>query len=316
MVRTPPRVAGETVGLDRKTYRLSRSGRAEARTAYLCLIPAFLGLTIISYLPTIAVFILSLFDWNGMSDPKFVGFSNFVRIFTRDIYFKASLKATLIYALLSVVGSMVYSLIIAILLNRRIPLRTFWRAVFFIPYMMPAIGVYTGWNWLYEVNYGLFNYANRLLGLPAIGFLNDPKRVLPSLALIAIWCSGNLIVIYLAGLQNVPRVYHEAAEVDGANAWQRFWRITIPCMTPIIFYNLLMSLITNLQVITPSLAITYGGPQNATMFMSYLIYSFAFTRYKLGYAAAYAAVFFVLVGLFTVVLFATSKKWLFSQEER
>ena len=293
----------------------SKAAKKEAMTGYLCLIPAFLGLTFISYLPTLAAFVLSFFEWNGMTPPKFIGLENYVTIFTNDNYFLPSLKATLVYAFLTVIGSLVYSMIIAMFLNMKVPARTFFRAVFFIPYMLPAIGVFTAWKWLYEVNYGLFNYINRIFGMHTMKYLESPQQVLPSLALIAIWCSGNLIVIFLAGLQNVPRVYHEAAEIDGANSWQRFWYITIPSMSPIIFYNLLMALITNLQVVTPALAITDGGPQNASMFLSYLIYEYAFNRYKIGYSAAYAAIFFVLVGIFTVVLFKTSKSWLFYEEE-
>lgn len=298
-----------------KHKRFLTGSRKEAITAYLCLIPAFLGLSIISYIPTLSAFVLSLFKWNGMTDPVFVSFDNYKQIFTTDIYFRDSLKATLVYALLSVIGSMVYSLVIAILLNMNIPSRPLWRAIYFVPYMLPAIGVFTAWRWLYEANYGLFNHINRMLGLPPVKYLESPKQVLPSLALIAVWCAGNLIVIFLAGLQNVPGVYQEAAEIDGANSLQRFCYVTVPYMSPIIFYNLLMALITNLQVVTPALAITGGGPQNASMFMSYLIYEFAFTRYKIGYAAAYAAIFFVLVGIFTALLFATSKYWLFYEEE-
>ena len=298
----------------KRNYRF-KAARKEELTAYLCLIPAFLGLTFISYVPTLAAFVLSFFDWNGMTPPKFVGIGNYVSIFTKDTYFIPSLKATLIYALLTVIGSLIYSMIIAIFLNMKVPARTFFRAVFFIPYMLPAIGVFTAWKWLYEVNYGLLNYINRLVGLRPMKYLESPRQVLPSLALIAVWCAGNLIVIFLAGLQNVPRVYHEAAQIDGADSWQRFWYITIPTMSPIIFYNLLMALITNLQVVTPALAITDGGPQNASMFLSYLIYEYAFHRYKIGYSAAYAAIFFVLVGIFTVILFRTSKSWLFYEEE-
>jgi len=295
--------------------RHSKVARKETTTAYLCLIPAFLGLTFISYIPTVAAFILSFFEWNGMTKPKFIGIDNYINIFTLDTYFLPSLKATLVYAALAVVSSLIYSLIIAVFLNMKIPAKTFFRAVYFIPYMLPAIGVFTAWRWLYEVNYGLFNYINRLLGITNMGYLDKPGQVLPSLALIAVWCSGNLIIIFMAGLQNVPMVYREAAQIDGANSWQRFWKITIPCISPIIFYNLLMSLIANLQVVTPALAITNGGPQNASMFMSYIIYRYAFSKYKIGYAAAYAGIFFVLVGIFTVILFATSKNWLFYGDE-
>ena len=301
-------------GITKKEKRSSAT-RKEEMTAYLCLIPAFLGLTFISYLPTLAAFILSFFDWNGMTAPKFAGISNYIQIFTHDMSFWPSLKATLVYAFITVIGSLLYSLVIAMLLNMKVPARTFWRAVFFIPYMLPAIGVFTAWKWLYEVNYGLFNFLLRSMGCAPMQFLDSPRQVLPSLALIAVWCSGNLIVIFLAGLQNVPRVYHEAAQIDGASYWQRFRYITLPSISPIIVYNLLMALITNLQVVTPALAITDGGPQNASMFLSYLIYEYAFERYKLGYSAAYAAIFFVLVGIFTVVLFRSSKSWLFYEED-
>lgn len=192
----------------------SRAGRKEERTAYLCLIPAFLGVSLISYLPTLAVFVLSVFKWNGLSSPEFVGLENFQRIFTKDIYFADSIKATILYALLAVVGAIIYSLLVALLLNMKIWGRTLFRSVFFIPYLLPAIGVYKGWQWLYEGNFGLFNFVLRMVGLKPQRFLDSPSQVVPSLVVIAIWTSGNLIVVFLAGLQNVPRVYMEAAEID------------------------------------------------------------------------------------------------------
>ena len=245
----------------KKNIKKSKAGRKEEITAYLCLIPAFLGVTLISYLPTVAVFILSLFDYNGLSTPKFIAFDNFVRIFTKDIYFTDSLKATVLYAFLAVVGAVLYSLVIALLLNMNIKGRTLFRSIFFIPYLLPAIGVFKGWEWLYEGNFGLFNFIFRMMGIPPQRFLDSPSQVIPSLVLIAVWTSGNLIVIFLAGLQNVPGVYMEAAKIDGANAWQRFWNVTIPSISPIIFYNVLTALITHLQVITPALALTNGGPK-------------------------------------------------------
>lgn len=292
-----------------------RVGRKEELTAYLCLIPAFVGVTCISYLPTIAVFVLSLFDWNGLTDMKFVGMKNFVRIFTKDMYFTSSLKATILYAALAVVGSIVYSLVIALLLNMKIKGRTLFRAIFFIPYLLPAIGVFKGWEWLYESNYGLFNFVFRMLGLEPQRFLNSPTQVIPCLVLIAVWTSGNLIVIFLAGLQNVPSVYMEAAMIDGANAWQRFWNVTVPSITPIIFYNVLTAIITHLQVVNPALALTDGGPSRRSMFMSYVIYMYGFRQNKLGYAAAWSVVFFFLVGIFTVILFKTQKRAIFGEGE-
>ena len=240
--------------------RKIKYNRAETQAAWILLLPSVIGLVCITYLPMIASFALSLFSWNGLGAMKFVGLDNYVRLFTNDSKFYASLLNTLRYAGLSVVGSIIYSMMIALLLNRKVPARSFFRAVFYLPYVLPALAVYLGWKWLYDYNHGFFNYVVKLVGGSPIKFLDSSTLVTPSLALIAVWLSGNLIVIFLAGLQNVPRTYHEAAEIDGANAWQRFWKITIPCMTPIIFYNLLMSLVSNLQVITPALSLTKGGP--------------------------------------------------------
>lgn len=285
----------------------------EARAAYLYLIPAFVGLIFLTYLPLIAVFALSLFSWKGVGMPEFIGVQNYVKLFTSDPYFMDAIIVTINFAVLAVIGSMIYSFVIALLLNRKIPGRTFFRAVFYLPYLLPALAVYIGWAWLYESNFGLFNYILSMFGIDKIAFITDGKYVIPSLALISVWLAGNLVVIFLAGLQNVPRVYHEAAEIDGANAFQRFIHITWPCMTPIIFYNLLMSLITNLQVITPALALTGGGPGNSSRFLTYLMYFYAFKSRKFGYASAVSFVIFVLIAIFTAILFATSKSWIFSE---
>ncbi len=283
----------------------------EERTAYLYLIPAFLGLTFITYLPLLGVFTISFFEWKGISSPKFVGFYNYVKLFTRDHFFKDSIIVTIYFSLLAVAGSMIYSLFIAMLLNRKIPARGFFRAIFYVPYVLPATAVYIGWSWLYETNFGLFNYLLTKVGLKRVQFIANSKLVVPSLALISVWLAGNLIVIFLAGLQNVPQIYHEAAEIDGANSWQRFRHITVPCMTPIIFYNLLMSLITNMQIVVPALSLTDGGPGNSSMFMTYLMYRYAFKSNQMGYACAISFIFFIIIAIFTGILFATSKAWIF-----
>lgn len=285
--------------------------RREARAAYLFLIPAFFGLIFITYLPLAGVFGLSLFKWNGLTAPAFVGIGNYVKLFSGDPYFIDSIRVTVVFSAIAVAGSMIYSLVVAMLLNRRIPARGFWRAIFYMPYILPAVAIYMGWLFLYDSNFGFFNYILSQLGIHKQLFLDDSSLVVPSLALIAVWTSGNLIVIFLAGLQNVPRIYHEAAEIDGANSWQRFRHVTLPYMTPIIFYNLLMSLITNMQVVTPALALTNGGPGNSSMFMTYMMYRSAFKSNQIGYASAISFVLFILIGIFTVILFVTSKKWIF-----
>ena len=284
--------------------------QSEHRAAFICMFPSIIGLIFLTYIPLAAVFGLSLFNWEGVGVPHWVGLQNYLKLFKRPD-FEDSLKATLLFAFLAVAGSMIYSLFIAMLLNRKVPARGFFRAIFYLPYVLPAMAVYLGWSWLYDTNYGLFNYILQLFGIERVMFLGSKDLVVPSLALIAVWLSGNLIVIFLAGLQNVPRVYHEAAEIDGASSWQRFCHVTVPSMSPIIFYNLLMALITNIQVVTPALALTQGGPGKSSTFLSYLMYMNAFKYSKFSFACAIAFVIFIIIGFFTLILFATSMKWVF-----
>ena len=299
-----------------KIGAVSGNAAHETRAAYLFLIPALVGLTVLTYGPLVAVLILSFYNWRGAFAPSFTGILNYIRLFTEDPYFIDSIKVTCYFSVLAVLCSMIYSLGAAMLLNRKIPARGFFCAIFYLPYILPAVAVYIGWAWLYESNFGLFNYVISLLGINKVHFIADPKLVVPSLVLIAVWLSGNLIVIFLAGLQNVSRVYYEAAEIDGANAFQRFLHITIPGMTPIIFYNLLMALVTNLQVVTPALALTSGGPGNSSMFLTYLMYRYAFISSRLGYASAISFIFFIIVAVLTGILFVTSKEWVYYEGDK
>ena len=292
----------------------SKLERQEACAAKLFLIPAFLGLTFITYLPLLSVFVLSFFKWTAiMPQPIFVGFNNYIRLFTKDMFFWTSVKVTVLYAILTVCISMIYSMTVAMLLNRKVPARGFFRAVFYVPYIVPAMAVYMSWALLYNPDFGVFNALLARYGLPRISFLSDSRYIIPSLAFIAVWVSGNLIVIFLAGLGNVPRIYHEAAQIDGASFRQRLIYITFPCMTPIIFYNLLMSLIANMQVVVPSLI--YAGSNRTTYpeytFMSFLMYRTGFINNDMSYASTISFIFFLIIGIFTMVLFATSKSWLF-----
>ena len=296
----------------------------EQRAAYLFLIPAFLGLSLITYGPLLAVFGIGFTDLRvghfirggPLGSPQFVGFDNFVNIFTNPgIDMLNSIKVTLYFAFFAVIMSVIYSMFIALLLNRKMPGRGFFRSVFYIPYILPAAAVVISWNFLLKPQNGVVNYILVSLGFEGSHFMASSETVIPSLVLIAVWACGNLIVIFMAGLQNVPRVYQEAAEVDGANTFQRFWKITIPCMTPIIFYNILMSLVVNIQVIVPALAITSGGPGKSTMFMMYIMYREGFSaRGEFAVASAVAFVFFLIAAILATILFITSKSWIFYEE--
>ena len=289
----------------------------EQRAAYVFLIPAFLGLTFITYIPVLAALVVGFTDMTVFTmvrgdTPNFIGFTNFINIFTNpSVNYLNAIYVTVYFALFAVVSSVVYSMFIAVLLNRKMPGRTFLRAVFYIPYILPAAATMISWFFLLRYEGGLVNYFLVSMGFDRMHFLSSADTVIPSLVMIAVWACGNLIVIFLAGLQNVPRVYMEAAEVDGANFWQRFWRITIPCMTPIIFFNMLMSLVVNLQVVVPALAVTSGGPGQSTMFMTFLLYHFGPRTGQYAVASAMAFVFFVISAILAAVIFLTSKSWIF-----
>ena len=304
-----------------KTKKRSKSIMAikEQRAAYVFLIPAFLGLSLITYLPLLAALVVGFTDMTAFQvvrgdAPSFVGLENFIEIFTNPRFnFSNSIYVTVYFALFAVIGSIIYSLLVAILLNRRIPGRTLFRAFFYVPYILPAAAVIISWFFLLRYEGGLVNEIFRSMGLERVRFFETAETVIPALIMIAVWASGNLIVIFLAGLQNVPRVYMEAAEIDGANFWHRFWNITIPCMTPIIFFNMLMSLVVSLQVYVPALAVTSGGPGTTgpTMFMTYLIFREGLEKGQLAQGSAMSFVFFIIAAILAAVLFLTSSKWIF-----
>jgi len=297
--------------------RPGRAAREEARAAKLFLIPAWLGLSFMTYIPLTAVFVISLFEWQIPFAPSFAGLTNLRNLFAPGSFIWDSIRVTIIYAFLTVVMGMVWSMVIALLLNRKIPGRAFFRTVFYLPFIIPVVSSMMIFRLLYSHN-GVINNILNMFGGDRRHFLLDDATIIPAIAIIAVWASGNIIVIKMAGLANVPRTYLESAEIDGANAWHRFWKITIPCMSPIIFYNMLMSLITHMQVVVPSLMLAGGGQAGATVipqsfrFITYELFTTAFGRGGfLGRAGAISVVLYILIGIFTAILFITSKKWLF-----
>ena len=289
--------------------------RINTITAYLFLTPAILGLLFLTIIPILGVIGISLTEWSGLEPPTFIGFENYLNIFTTDFYFQKAVVATIYFAIGAVVTGIIYSFCIALMLNQDIPGRGIWRSIFFLPYIVPVIGSSIVWSWMYEANFGVFNYCLSFFGLDKIQWLQDEKFAMPSIVLMMVWMSGNLIVIFLAGLQSVPKTYLEAVEVDGGNFWHKFRHITIPMMSPIIFYNFLMSLIVNLQGFVPAYAITKGGPSDSTLLMVYLIYREGFMRNNFGHASALSVLFFIFIAVLTGIIFATSKFWTFYQGE-
>ncbi len=284
----------------KKKHKLSREGLA----GYLFFLPAILGLVFMTYGQMIFSLIISFTDWNIYGQRNFVGLQNYIDLFQTDLYFGASIKATVLYAFGSAVVSQGVALLLAMLLNtKKIRGMAAFRTLFYLPTIVPAVASCFLWTWLFNPNYGLLNAILSALHLPTSQWIYNEKTAIPSLVLMSAWGCGTAMIIYLAGLQGVPRSLLEACEIDGGGAWTKFWKITMPMLSPVLFYNILMGIIGGFMTFTNTYIMTGGGPNNSTLFISYLVYRYAFQYNKFGYASALAWVVFAVLAVITVVIF-------------
>jgi len=261
--------------------------------------------------PVVSSLYYSLHRYDLLRAPVFLGLGNYIEIFTEDPTFGTVIYNTFYYVLLSAPLGVVSAFLLASLLNTEIKGRPFFRAVFFIPAIVPAIVTAMVWSFLLNVQYGAINATLRGLGLSTIPFISSPRLAKPSLILIHMWAQGNAMVIFLASLQDIPRSLYEAATVDGANAWHRFWHVTIPMCTPVILFNLIMGFIGGFQNFTLPWLLTGGGPNQATEFYALFLYRQAFNYMRMGKASALAWILFVIIVAFTVTLFKSSARWVY-----
>jgi multiple sugar transport system permease protein len=291
-----------------------RSGprlRQEARWAALFLAPDLLGVLAFTAFPVFAAIVLSFLDWNLITAARYAGLDNFQELLKDEVFWR-TMAHTVYFTVGTVPTSMALGLVLALALNR--PLRgvTFLRTAYFIPVIVPLISVAMVWRWLYDRDFGLINYFLNLTGLPVIGWLTDRTWAMPAVILMSIWKGlGYNLVIYLAGLQSIPRRLYEAAEMDGATAWQRFWRITFPLLTPTTFFVLVVSIISSFQVFSQVYVMTRGGPGDATTTIVYYIYHVGFELFRMGYASALAWTLFIVVFVLTLVQVRTQRRWVY-----
>ncbi len=296
--------------------RRSRSGvsgqsRLERRWGLLLALPAIAGFIVFTLVPMAASAVLSLTDWTIGSSPSFVGVDNYVQMFTRDPLFLKSLGVTTYYTLGAVPLTLVVAFAIAMLLNAKVRGLGVYRTIYYLPTLVPSVANAVLWLWIFNPDFGLLNSTLRQLGLPTSNWVFSETVVVPSLILMSTWGFGNIMVIFLAGLQGVPRHLYEAVAIDGGGAWRQFRHVTLPMMTPVLFYNLVTSIIGTFQVFNQAYIMTQGGPNNASTFYVYYLYTTAFTKSAMGYASALAWVLFVLVMVITVALFRSSRRWVY-----
>lgn len=288
------------------------SQKKQSIWGYIFIAPAMIGFICFSMGPMLFSLGISFFQWDIITPPIFQGLENYITLL-KDPLIGTSLAVTFKYTLITVPLITFVPLFVAILLNRKIKGMSIFRIIFYIPSIVPIVANSAIWMYLLDPMYGPINQILKVMHLPTGKFIYDMKEVLPCLAVMALWLSGNTVIIYLAKLQGVPEEVYEAASLDGASAWEKFWHLTVPLMSPIIFYNLIMAVLGTMQTFTQVYIMTEGGPANSSLMYSMLIYRNAFQQSKMGYAAAMSWVLFVIMGFITFVLFKTSKLWVYHE---
>lgn len=275
-------------------------------------LPCILGFLIFALLPMIVSLVLSFMNYNFTTGGKFIGLANYQRIFSGgDPYFYKSLLVTVIYVLMSVPTAIIFAFFVAILLNTDVKGKGFFRTVFYLPTVVPIVAMAAIWMWIFNPDLGLANQLMKAMHLPVSTWLSGESTVIPTLVFINLWTTGSTIVIFLAGIQDVPRELLEAVEIDGGGFWAKLLHVTVPMMTPTIFYNVVMGIINGFQIFTQSYVMTQGGPNNASLFYVYYLYREAFEFGRMGNACAVAWVLFVIIMALTAVIFKFSDQWVY-----
>jgi multiple sugar transport system permease protein len=280
--------------------------------------PAIIGFIIFTLGPMIASLYLSLTDYNVFKDTThFIGLDNYTKLFSgEDELFYKSLGTTFYFVILRVPAVIIISFFLAILLNLNIKGRSLFRTIIYLPSIVPAVASSMIWLWLMNPDLGLLNTVLEWLHLPTSSWLFGEGSVIPSVVLTTLWGIGGTVIIFLAGLSGVPKSYYEAIDVDGGGWYSKLRHITIPMLTPTIFFNTIMTIIGSFQVFSEAYILTQGGPNNKSLFFVFYLWRTAFRDTEMGYASALAWVLFVIIMIFTVLIFKTSKSWVHYEGER
>jgi multiple sugar transport system permease protein len=286
-----------------------RLKRGEFVWLWVFLLPTLFGLILGTLGPVLAAFGISFTNWDVLTTPEFAQLDNYRQLID-DPTFSRALKNTLYYVGGMVPISTVLSLFFALMMNQKLRGITLYRTAYFMPVVSSTVAVALVWSWIYSKDFGLLNYLLRQVGVEPVGWLSSTTWAMPAVILMSIW--GNLgvgIVIFLAGLQSISSTYYEAAEVDGANRWQQFKSITLPLITPSLFFYFIITMISAFQAFESIYIMTRGGPVNSTTTMVYYIYRNAFRNFKMGYASAQAIVLFVIIMLLTLIYWRMQERW-------
>ena len=295
--------------------KLTKNARIEERYGYLFISPWLIGFVIFSGGPILVSIFMSFTFYDIVNPSRWTGFGNYISLF-QDELFWISLKSTATYAASTVGVGIVAAFAMALLLNRSIAGLSFWRTLFYLPSVISGVAVSLLWMWIFQRDFGILNQLLwQLFRIEGPGWFSSDKWVIPSLMIMSLWSIGGGIIIYLARLQSIPTELYEAAEIDGAGTWRKLWSVTIPLMTPVIFFQLIMGIIGSFQVFTVAFVVTSGRPTYAWLFYVLYLYRNAFEYYKMGYASAMAWVLFTILLLLTASVFRTAQYWVYYEAE-
>ncbi len=292
----------------------SALARREALTFYILITPWFVGFLVFLAYPMLRSLYLSFTSYNLLSPPEWIGLRNYERIFA-DADFWQSLRVTLLYALGSVPGGTLIALALAVVLSQNLRGVNVWRTIFFIPSILSSIAVAVLWLFIFRPEGGLLNLILGVFGITGPDWLSSEQWALPALIIMSWWSVGGQIVIYLAGLKGIPDSLYEAAEIDGANDSQKFRYVTLPMLSPTIFFNVVLATISALQIFDAGYVLTRGGPNKATLFYVLNLFTRAFQMAQMGYASALAWILFIIIMGITLLVIRSSSVWVYYESE-
>lgn len=284
--------------------------RKEERSFYLFILPWIIGFLLFDAGAILASFGISFTNWSALSAPAWTGTLNYTKLAADPLFYKA-MGNSLYYGIGSVGLGTIVSFLLALLLNQNVWGITLFRTIFYLPSVVSGIAVAILWIMILHQDFGLVNSFLAFFGIKGPGWLVQPEWAMPSLILMSLWSAGGSMVIYLAGLQSVPTHLYEAAEIDGANTFQKFWTVTVPMMSPVILYNLIVGFIASIQGFVLVYVMTNGGPANATLVYGLYIYRTAFINFQMGYASALAWILLVVIIAITAIQFTVARYWVY-----
>ena len=298
----------EVFGLNKRKSELIKK---EERAGYLFALPWFIGFSVFIAGPVIASLVLSFTKYEVVTSPRFIGISNYKSLLQDPLCWK-SLYNTMYMVIVGVPLQIIVPLSVALLLNKEVKGISWYRTCYYLASIMPMVASSILWLWILDANFGILNTTLSTMGVQGPNWLGDPAWAKLGIILMLVWAAtGSNMIIYLAGLKAVPEQLYEAARIDGASWWQLFWNITIPMLTPALFFTLIMGLVFTFQIFTQAYIMTEGGPVNSTLFYVYYLYNNAFAYFKMGYASALAWILFLVIFVITITQLKLSKHWVY-----